>query len=276
MAWRFLVFLGGCITEAAKSSPGLLSRAKVVINPAQDAWQQQFETKLDTSLTQNLQALDQLLKHSTTLGQHFIEFQNTALAISRRAKNVEHMQASSRNSIHSEQFTNAVGGVQQTLGRLQADMQGTFAKMEQQYKMVTDRTKETKALMDKVMSEKVAADSKHQEVERRHGEMLKNIQAEHSEFDKQMQTPPPEGVTTTAAPEGVTTTAAPPTTTPAGDLNQVYDKMVNGLEQQQDELQSQMKELDAMLGSTNSLFQAAVNATATLKAKSAQPLVPIM
>lgn len=272
---RLFVLLGGLIAEAVRSPAGLLSRSSSLSDPAHVAWRQQFEASLDTSLTRNLQALDQLLKHSTALGQHFMDFQNAALAMTRQSKNLEHQQAASHNRINGPEFNNAVGGAQQQLGKLQADMQATFQKMEHNYQTVTDRTKQTKALMDQVMNQKQAADAKHQQVQQRHADMLRDMQRDQSAFDNQMQKV--QGVMTVpeGSPPATTEAPLPPLGTPApgAPAPDKYEVMIDGLEQQQAELDKQMRELDGLLGESTTAFMAAMNATSTLKAQNTTTII---
>lgn len=255
---------------------GLLAKGSALNDPAaQAAWQQQFEKTLDASLTKNLQALDQLLQHSTALGQHFIDFQNTALAMSRQSKGLEHMAAASSNRLNDPTFSNALVGSQNEVGRMQADMKATFHKMEQNYQTVTARTSQTKQMMDQVMTKKAAADAAHLEVQSEHADMLKRMQKEQSDFDRQMQQLHNSMGANNAA--AAVPTAAPlppaPTAAPGAPIPDKYEVMVGSLEQQQAELEAQMQDLDSLLGSSATAFMAAVNATSTLKAENAKTII---
>jgi len=277
MARLVFFFFGGWIIEAVRSPLGLLAKGSALNDPAaQAAWQQQFETTLDVSLTRNLQALDQLLKHSTTLGQHFIDFQTAALAMSRQSKNLEHVVASSTNRLNAPSLNGALVKSQESLTKVQADMQATFQRMEQQYKTVVDRTKQTKALMDQVEQQRQAQHVEHQKVQQQHSDMLRNMQREQSDFDAQMRKlQSTMGEQNSIGPSPTAAPSLPPSVTPApgAPAPDKYEVMIDSLEQQQADLEAQMKELDGLLGTSTAAFMAAVNATATLKAQNNMTIV---
>lgn len=197
---------------------------------------------------------------------------------------MEQVTASNTNRLNGA-FNNALVGSQQELGKLQGEMATTFQRMEQNYQTVTDRTKQTEALMHKVQQQKQATDGEHKEVQQTHAEMLKSMQEEQADFDRQMQelqatmgsistglnatgTPPPQPPPAPPRPPTLVTPAPP-----APDVPDKYEVMIDGLEKQSAELEAQMQDLDSLLGSSTAAFMAAVNATSTLKAENATSLV---
>lgn len=278
-----LLFATGC--AARRDSAGVNLRRSTRLpqtvgeSPAQQLWRQRFEGSLDVALHRNLQMISNMLKHSTMTTNRVVDMQRSGLTLAKQAKVIQTKLAASTGPVDAA--LRRAGHFGHHVSLLREELQANRVSAENNYTMIQHKVRDATGVIETTIKHQKAHQKASAEMETEFNSLVREMETGQAAFERQWDAasqttplplqpsrpaplpppgPPPPQETqprgqapvAPVAPVVPVAPAAPvapqaPLATHQAEKPSAYDSLVDEMEQQQKELEAQMRKFDASL-----------------------------